>query len=226
MVMSKWTQPVEKSSSSTTNPEEKYVMRPLWQRMALSAFEIAVGVSAGAVILASRDRTVWRVLVRRVPLSALPPGRPGMRPPPSSSSASRTVNVLSLESGSGRTKRYLMRDCTLSSGRDHSELFLNINGIRGNFVLAMNGARVLGADSKDVFESPALKELALAKDAEDVDALNSQVPGASEPPNVALGELRKGLARAWITVGGSLALPRKSSQAQGWTSGPAAEGSI
>ena len=117
-----------------------------------------------------------------------------------------------------------MRDCTLSPGRDLSELFLSINGIRGRFVLGMNGARVLGATTEGVTENRAILELASAKDANDIDALNV-VPGGNDSQNEALGELRKGLARAWMAVGGTLSLPRRSSQGQGWTSGPVFEGS-
>lgn len=85
MVMNQWTERVEKqstSSSGTSSPEApeefEFVLRPLWQRLGLSGFEIVVGIGAAALILASHDRTIWRLRAFRLPLSSLPPGKSGV----------------------------------------------------------------------------------------------------------------------------------------------------
>jgi hypothetical protein len=76
---------------------------------------------------------------------------------------------------------------------------------------------------KEASDSKILQELALAKDASDIESINA-TKGGADAENRDLIELRKGLARAWLTVGGTLSLPRTpSAPGQGWTSGPASE---
>lgn len=231
MVMRNWTRLVEDppaaasspNASTSETPGERYEIRPLWQRLGLASFQVVVGAAAGALILASRDRTIWRLRVRRVPINSLPPGRAGVRLSPASSEV-QMINVLTLESGSGRTKRFLVRDCVLMPGRDLSELFLSIGGIRGRFVLGINGAHVVGVSPENVRESSVMKELLASKTNDPDVALINSTPGGTDPENAHLVEFRKGLALAWISVGGTLSVPKTAPLKDGWTSGPVVEG--
>ncbi|KAI5123824.1 hypothetical protein M0805_009116 [Coniferiporia weirii] len=226
MVMRNWTEAVEKpaapgSPQDKRKKEYEYVLRPLWQRLGLSSFEMLVGVAAGALILASRDRTVWRVCLRRVPLSSLPPSRSGMQPLPLPSagpevSGSDAIVVLTLETGSGRSKRFLMRDCTLAPGRDLSELYLRALGVRGNFILSLGNARVVGLTGADVNAQNDLRQLIDARTEDGVAGINVTPGGGVGAESVQVSELRRVLARAWILSGGTLSVPGT----QGWTSGP------
>ncbi|KAL5483249.1 hypothetical protein ACEPAI_8479 [Sanghuangporus weigelae] len=218
-----------KSTTSTpslplsSNPNERLELRPLWQRLAFSAFEISLGVTAGALILASRDRVVWRLRIQRVPINSLPPGRPGMKPAPSSSSSSQNINVLVLETASGRTKRFLMRDCMLGPGRDLSELAVSVTDIKTRFMLSMNRARVLSHTLTDVSESAILKDLSKSKSTEECVSLINTGPGADDPYNEDICDLRKVLAHGWAKAGGYLKVPKIPVEKGSWTSGPVTE---
>ncbi|THH02051.1 hypothetical protein EW145_g6808 [Phellinidium pouzarii] len=205
MVMRNWTKAVEKpsasleeaSSSQNQRKEYDYVLRPLSQRLGLSAFELVVGIVAGSLILASRDRIVWR-------------------PPPRPSPGAQTINVLSLETASGHSKRFLLRDCTLAPGRDLSELFLRAGSVRGHFVLTFGNARVLGLTKSTFDSSRSLRELLNDRTEADVAMINS-TQGSTDPNNAGVAELRKMLARAWILSGAMLSVPVRPSA---WTNGP------
>lgn len=237
MVMNQWTEKVEKqqsrsteTSTSTGDKEHEFVLRPLWQRLGLSTFEAVVGIGAAALILASRDRTVWRLRALRVPLSSLPPGKGGIRPQAPSNvsqnaNASASANdnnnivtLLALETASGgRQRRFLLHDCTLVPGRNLSELYLNVPSIRGHFIVNMNRARVLGLRATEVNPQNDLRGLLERRLESDIQAINASVDSAQTPPPELL-ELRKMLVRAWISLGGSLTVQRD----YGWTDGPAA----
>ncbi|KAL5531940.1 hypothetical protein ACEPAF_5503 [Sanghuangporus sanghuang] len=209
--------------SPPSNPNERLELRPLWQRLAFSAFEISLGVTAGALILASRDRVVWRLRVQRVPISSLPPSRSGMKPPPASSSSSQKINVLVLDTASGRKKRFLMRDCMLEPGRDLSELAVSVTEIKTRFMLSMNRARVLGQTITDVSESAILKGLTKSKSTEECVSLINTGPGADDPFNKDICDLRKVLAHGWAKAGGYLKVPKVPVEKGSWTSGPVTE---
>ncbi|KAL5521346.1 hypothetical protein ACEPAG_9271 [Sanghuangporus baumii] len=206
-----------------SDPNERLELRPLWQRLAFSAFEITLGVTAGALILASRDRIVWRLRIQRVPISSLPPGRPGMKPAPSASSSSQKINVLVLDTASGRKKRFLMRDCMLAPGRDLSELAVSVTDIKTRFMLSMNRARVLGQTLTDVSESAILKDIAKSKSTEECVSLINTGPGADDPYNKDICDLRKVLAHGWAKAGGYLKVPKVPVEKGSWTSGPVTE---
>ncbi|KAH8115178.1 hypothetical protein DFH11DRAFT_88737 [Phellopilus nigrolimitatus] len=226
MVMRYWTEVIEKplpsdSSSNDQRPEYEYVLRPLWQRLGLASFELLVGTGVGALILASRDRTVWRLIIKRVPLASLPPARSGMQLPPrlSKGAKSQTINILTLETASGRAKRFLMRDCDLVPARDLSEVYLRINGVRGYFWLGLNRAKVLGLTPSDVNASNVLKGLVDEKTENSLDWIND-TPGGMDPENRQIAELRKMMGRAWIAADGTVSIPNPKPISQGWTSGP------
>lgn len=234
MVMRNWKmESNEPPSENGSSQERQMVLRPLWQRLALAAIEVGIGAAAGALILVSRDRTVWRLVVRHVSPNKLPPSPAGMRPPPKSN---KLVPVLSLESGSGRTKRFLMSQCTLSHGRDLSELFISIDGISGHFVLNMNSVtKVLGYKGEEVKESQVLNELLkkhekkvenMIKDTVYINKFVHESARLEDVELVPIRNLRIALCRAWLALGGRLMVrtPRESGPKTGWSSGPAAEG--
>lgn len=157
MVVNKWTR-LEEVEIPPTNPGEEpqksveYVLRPLSQRLGLAGFQVLVGSAAAAYILASRDRIVWRMRIKRMSLSPhAPPSRASSRP----LAISEPINVLVLETASGRTKRFRMQDCHLLPGRHLGEFAMRISGIRGQFAISLHrGARILGistADDSDVW---------------------------------------------------------------------------
>ena len=109
MIMNKWTR-LEEVEHPSANPGEEaqhsseYVLRPLSQRLSLAGLQFLVGTAAAAYILASRDRTVWRMRIKRMPLMPHVPSSRPSRPLPGSE------NVLVLETASGRTKLLRMKD--------------------------------------------------------------------------------------------------------------------
>ncbi|TDL18019.1 hypothetical protein BD410DRAFT_793711 [Rickenella mellea] len=156
IVMNHWTQrviktPDKKQSSLSdrdaipTPIEYEWELRPFWQRLSLCVAQLFVGAGVGAAIMAFRDRTVWRL--RLLPALA----RAGMTPVSPQKSLPRgrsfgqaaDARLLEVETGSGRKKLFRFRDCTLEPGRDETEMFMRIQGIRGHFWLGMKGARVL-----------------------------------------------------------------------------------
>lgn len=226
--MNQWTERVEKQpqlgspnpSSQTTPKEHEFILRPIWQRLGLSAFEIIVGIGAAALILASRDRTVWRLRALRVPFSSLPPGRGGVRPQATAltSKAADDIMLLALETASGgRARRFLLHECTLAPGRDLSELYLRVPGIRGQFILGLNSARVMGLRAAEINSQNDLGGLLERRIEAQIQGVNAKVESAQTPPRELL-ELRKILARAWVSLGGILSVQKDS----GWTDGPAA----
>ena len=97
--MNKWTR-LEEVEHPPANPGEEaqhsseYVLRPLSQRLSLAGLQFLVGTAAAAYILASRDRTVWRMRIKRMPLMPHVPSSRPSRPLPGSENLQ---NVLVLE---------------------------------------------------------------------------------------------------------------------------------
>lgn len=143
-----------------------------------------------------------------------------MRPPPTASPSSQMINVLVIETASGRKKRFLMQDCVLAPGRDLTEFMVTVKEIHTNFALSLNRAHVLGHTLADIGDSAVLKELAKSKMVEDGMSVVNTGPGAEDPDNVDICDLRKVLAHGWVRAGGYLKVPRVPLATGSWTSGP------
>ena len=238
MAMNYWTQPVSNVDSTSTADqkqdaeeeinEDGYEMRPLWQRFGLATAQVAAGAVAGGFIMASRDRTVWRMRILRLATSSNRPSHSNIpfksTSPPSKLSHASSASlygppVLSLETGSGRTRRFFMRDCELAPGRDLTELILRIRGVRIHFWSGLNGAKVLGLREGE-FRVKGEPERSAEEIARDV---STGGKGQLDEKAVKqLGEMRAAITRAWIAAEGSVFQPQKleRTSSTGWTSGP------
>lgn len=224
------------SSKPPTEVERRYALRPLWQRLLFSAGLIAGGVAAGGLVLAARDRTVWRMRISR-PSLKLPhqqPNRTHLPPKPNApvtelahAPASYGPAVLTLETASGRSKKYFLHDCELGPGRDATEMLLRVQKLRGAFVVGLPRSVILGEPEKDIIvpSSPGASvvkgPLPLAK----VDLKEYVVKGSLEVDVFEhLVELQRRMFNAWIASGGNIRAnaPKIDSADSGWTSGPLA----
>lgn len=174
-IMSHWTQRVEVKPASTAIAAAKasagsgtdkkpdptasdkavieWELRPFWQRLSLAAGQLVVGAAVGAGIMAFRDRTIWRLHI----LPAISASKGASKSTPKGASkaaaaAARDMRWVRVETGSGRTKHFMMRDCALGAGRDDTEMVMRIRGIRGQFWVGMTQARVLGQEGLPVAE--------------------------------------------------------------------------
>ncbi|KAI0077177.1 hypothetical protein K474DRAFT_1109201 [Panus rudis PR-1116 ss-1] len=150
LTLSHWTQleelPAEEStSSSSENAEEKkpqrYVMRPLWQRLPVATGQLVVGVAIATLLVASRSRTVKKIFVIPTPSA-------------SSSASSQSHSIAQLP----RSKLSLiiqtakhfksqgrfvpLSKCSLETSKDPMEVGLKVEGINGPFWIGLEGAKV------------------------------------------------------------------------------------
>lgn len=240
--MNYWTEPVSNHKGTRTSDQEaidsggtketvEYELRPVWQRLALSTAQVAAGAVAGGFIMASRDRTVWRMRIfrlannpSRTPVRTQLPRRSPAHPhPPSSQNSTAALHahgpaVLSLETGSGRTKRFAMHDCELLTGRDPTELMLRIRGIRVHFWIGLNGSKVLGLREGEF----VLKGESLKSPDEIVKEVKKGGKGPLDGKAIKqFAEMHTRIKEAWTAAGGAIVEPRSSEPAQtGWTAGP------
>ena len=147
--MKHWTELDEKATSPSVDDkdvaQQTYVLRPLWQRLLLSGGLVVGGVLAGGLIMASRDRTVWRMRLSRLSAPNVRRAMPVHEAPV----------VLTLETASGRSKNYMLKNCELAPGRDATEMLLRIQGIRGGFLVNLPRSVILGEKEDDFARNSA-----------------------------------------------------------------------
>lgn len=238
--MNHWSQRVDRpkpdqpspSASSTQIPEDsEFELRPFYQRLLLSAAQLVGGAVVGGFILASRERTVWRIQLKRLPILVSSKSRPAPSVSPVKGKALPHVHshshshthipaqpapaVLTLSTASGRSKRFHARDCLLSAGRDPTEVILRVNGLRGHWWIGLNGATVLGMDEAETTKLLSTPSVESAKDEE-----MRRKQGLA-----ALAEMRERMMKAWSAAGGTVDPGPKrqtgtAGKEVGWTGGP------
>ena len=165
--MKHWSQLAEpKTEQSSSNaPEQqndaKYELRPLYQRLLMSAGQLLAGAVVGGMIMASRDRTVWKMQLKQIPIVVASKSKTatsrGNIPPHTVKHTHippRPVQAtLTLSTASGRSKRFHVHDCLLSAGRDPTEVILRVAGLRGHWWIGLNGSKVLGLNEAETAKS-------------------------------------------------------------------------
>jgi len=132
-----WTKPVQKNDSSESNTSE-FVLRPVWQRLGLSAFHMGVGVAAAVALIGSQTRVVRTICIlpRQTSLSAKP-----------SQTDTRDIFIQCAHHWRNRGRLFPMSSCRLDPGRDDSELILRVDGERGHWWIGLNRATMNGRNS-------------------------------------------------------------------------------
>ena len=141
------------SSPEASSPSEtEWVLRPFWQRLGLTTCQLLVGAIVGGAILAARDRFVWRLHVfhrENLGFSSSPQSKNTVKSRSGSSNSNQSGTMsgsrwLRVETINGRKKEFPMQHCNIGAGRDDTEMFLNIQNVRGHYLLGMKGASILG----------------------------------------------------------------------------------
>ncbi len=239
--MKHWTEVEDVHPTSTASPkpqngdteqvERRYVLRPLWQRLAFSAGLVVGGIAAGGLILATRDRTVWRVRISRLKLPHQQTNRTHLPRKPNApvteirhAPPNYGPAILTLETASGRSKKHFLHDCELGPGRDATEMLLRVKKLRGAFVMRLPRSIILGEREKDITPSPGMSIISVkGPPPSKIDLYEYMVKGSLEDDVFQhLVELQRRVLNAWIASGGNIraSIPKPSDG--GWTSGPLA----
>ncbi|KLO15110.1 hypothetical protein SCHPADRAFT_938975 [Schizopora paradoxa] len=244
LVMKHWTEPEDVSQANTSSAtkvetteatERRYVLRPLWQRLAFSVGLVVGGVAAGGLILATRDRTVWRMRISRLKLPHQQVNRIQLPRKPNApvtemhhAPSTYGPAILTLETASGRSKKHFLHDCELSPGRDATEMHLRVKKLRGAFVVRLPRSIILGEREKDILPSPGSGVIVVkGPPPTKINLKDVIVKGSLEDaPYWQLVELQRRIINAWIASGGNIRattnVPDPNGPSGGWTSGPLA----
>lgn len=113
-------------------------MRPLWQRLPIAGGQLFIGIVLATLIMGSRSRIVRRLYV--VPGSSISPN-PLVQ---AISPKQRFLVLQSVHHFRGQGYVTPMQSCTLSKGRDDTEVNIAVKGVKGGFLVGLDGATVEG----------------------------------------------------------------------------------
>ncbi|OCH93525.1 hypothetical protein OBBRIDRAFT_771540 [Obba rivulosa] len=161
-----WTEEVPDTTSSSSDAKSpegeavqtkglRYELRPVWQRAVFAGGQLFLGIALASLLLGTRSRIVRKVMI-------LPPTSPA----PTASSAQQLKAFATPSAGAAKQKSHAadgrrvfiqsvshlqpqgivrpFRDCKLVRGKGEDEMALEVTGLKGQFVMGLEGAVVNG----------------------------------------------------------------------------------
>ena len=142
LIWNKWTEKKVKNGKTEKAPldGEAYTLRPTWQRLAFAVANIGIGVGIAVLLIGSQSRVV-RTLIVLPPAQSLSKPKPGVD--------LRSVFIQGPQHLGKKGRVFPMEHCTLEMSREGKEMFLRVDGQRGHWWLALEGAMVNGKKASE-----------------------------------------------------------------------------
>ncbi|THH18670.1 hypothetical protein EW146_g2337 [Bondarzewia mesenterica] len=120
----------QSDADSETGARKESMLRPAWQRAALSAFHLSVGAGLAAMIFVGRSRVIRRLHI----LPTNSPGVPG----------GKQLFFQGVHNWGATGTVLPLKNAHLFPGRDDTEVIFRLEGARGHWWIGLNGARING----------------------------------------------------------------------------------
>ncbi|KAJ8495037.1 hypothetical protein ONZ45_g13028 [Pleurotus djamor] len=128
----------QKAIKDSPSTEEAYVPRPSWQRIGLCVGHLGVGIGVAVALLVTQSRYVRTFTISPALTRSKPSGKPLNQP------KDRQVLLSSANNWKNNGKSFPIEKCSLSEGRDATEMILRVDGEKGHWYLALEDALIRG----------------------------------------------------------------------------------
>ncbi|TFK50931.1 hypothetical protein OE88DRAFT_1630663 [Heliocybe sulcata] len=138
MTWNHWTRLEDSDDSSSDVKRKNYVLRPAWQRFGVGVGQFALGVGLAIALVRLRGKAIRKLYIV--------PAKRSSRSTASGTPKNSQVLIQTPVQSSTSCLRMTLADCTLSPGRDLSEVILRVRGRDSEFWMEMKGAKIRGKE--------------------------------------------------------------------------------